>query len=135
MKFVQMDALNMSFDSDSFTVVLDKGTLDALMPDETLETISRINKYFAEIRRVLKPGGRYLCISLLQEHILKKLLSYFPESNWMFRVVRCHDAENAAAKAGENAMPVFLVICTKFQSLPFQVGTYLPRNSFLIFMC
>lgn len=121
MKFLQMDALNMSFANESFTVVLDKGTLDALMPDETSDTIDNINKYFEEIQRVLKTGGRYLCISLLQEHILQKLLSDFPQHSCMFRVVRCHDAEKAALDAGENLMPVFLVICTKFQSLPFKV--------------
>lgn len=121
MKFLQMDALNMSFSDELFTVVLDKSTLDALMPDDKPETLISINKYFDEIKRVLKTGGRYLCISLLQEHILKKLLSYFPEHMCMFRIVRCHDAENAALDAGENLMAIFLVICTKFQSLPFKV--------------
>ncbi len=32
---------------------------------------------FQEIDRILKVGGRYICISLLQEHILHRLIAYF----------------------------------------------------------
>lgn len=122
LKYIQMDALNMSFESESFSVVLDKGTLDALMPDDKSETIANATKYFNEIHRILRVGGRYLCISLLQEHILKTLLKYFPTNNWMFRVVRCFEAESKALASGENPMPVFIVVCTKFRSLPNMVS-------------
>ena len=43
--FEQMDATKMNFDDEKFGVVLDKGTLDALMPDNTEETLILINKY------------------------------------------------------------------------------------------
>lgn len=122
LKYMQMDALNMSFENESFTVVLDKGTLDALMSDEKSETIMNTVKYFNEIQRVLRTGGRYICISLLQEHIMKALLDYFPTNNWMFRVVRCFEAEKKAYESGENPMPVFVIICTKFKSLPNMVS-------------
>lgn len=122
LKYIQMDALNMSFENESFNVILDKGTLDALMPNGELETITNATKYFNEIHRVLRTGGRYFCISLLQEHILKAILDYFPSSNWMFRVVRCFEAESKALASGENPMPVFIIICTKFKSLPNKVS-------------
>ena len=99
MKFIAMDLLQMDFQPDIFTCFLDKGTLDALMSDKDAESQQRAEKMFQvqvlrnfyimskrhncfksvyqEIDRVLKIGGRYLCISLLQEHILKFLLSYF----------------------------------------------------------
>ncbi|KAJ8939942.1 hypothetical protein NQ318_007870 [Aromia moschata] len=121
LKYLQMDALNMTFSDAQFSVVLDKGTLDALMPDDSEETLSKIIKYFNEIQRVLKIGGRYICISLLQDHILKAILNYFPNNNWMFRVSRCHDVERKAVEVGENSMPVFFVVCTKFNSLPQKV--------------
>lgn len=35
MKFIKMDMLNMDFENEKFDVVLDKGTLDALMSDNT----------------------------------------------------------------------------------------------------
>lgn len=119
MKFLHMDALKMTFSNEEFNVVLDKGTLDALMPDDAPETNERIDKYFAEIKRVLKLGGRYLCISLLQSHILKKLLDSFGDRSWMFRVVRCTEAEERTAQDGDGTtMPVFAVIATKFKEMP-----------------
>ncbi|KAJ2944486.1 hypothetical protein O0L34_g3831 [Tuta absoluta] len=119
MKFLHMDALNMTFENESFTVVLDKGTLDALMPDDATETIERIDKYFAEIKRVLKLGGRFMCISLLQSHISAKLLEYFCDKSWMFRVVRCHEAEEKNAENGDGTtLPVFVVVATKFKEMP-----------------
>lgn len=69
----------MSFDDETFAVVVDKGTLDALLVDGSAENMEKIEKMFSEIERVLRKGGRYLCISLLQEHILNKILDYFLE--------------------------------------------------------
>lgn len=119
MKFLCMDAMNTKFENESYNVVLDKGTLDALMPDDTEETIAQIDKYFAEIKRVLKLGGRFVCISLLQSHILAKLVSTFCDKSWMFRVVRCHEAEQKNAEDGDGmTLPVFVVVATKFKELP-----------------
>lgn len=123
LKYLQMDALETSFHNEEFNVVIDKGTLDALMPNETSEVLEKILKYFDEIHRILKPTGRYLCISLLQEHILHALLKSF-STTWMFRVTRCFDVEAKAAENDENSLPVFLVICTKFASLPRTILEY-----------
>ncbi|PSN48593.1 hypothetical protein C0J52_14657 [Blattella germanica] len=46
MVYQQMDALNMSFSECQFSVVLDKGTLDALMPNDSEEVRRRIDKLF-----------------------------------------------------------------------------------------
>lgn len=121
LKYIQMDALSMTFDNAQFSVVVDKGTLDALMPNDRADTLSKINQYFTEIQRVLKSGGRYICISLLQEHILRAILNYFPNNNWMFRATRCFEVEKRAIENGENSMPVFFVVCTKFTALPRKV--------------
>ncbi|CAB3248151.1 unnamed protein product [Arctia plantaginis] len=122
MKFLCMDATNTTFNNEEFSVVLDKGTLDALMPDDSEETKQSIDKYFSEIKRVLKLGGRFVCISLLQSHILSKLLETFCDKSWMFRVVRCHEAEE---KNSENTdgptLPVFIVIATKFKEMSQQI--------------
>ncbi|XP_063358899.1 eEF1A lysine and N-terminal methyltransferase homolog [Cydia amplana] len=119
MKYLYMDALNTSFQNEEFNVVLDKGTLDALMPDDSKETNEAIDKYFSEIKRVLKLGGRFVCISLLQSHILNKLLATFCDKSWMFRVVRCHEAEEKNAENGDGTtLPVFVVIATKFKEMP-----------------
>ena len=77
MKFQQMDALSMTFEDSSFSVLFDKGTLDALMVDESDEILTNIGGYFSEISRVLRLGGRFICVSLLEQHILKRILLYF----------------------------------------------------------
>ncbi|XP_066141878.1 eEF1A lysine and N-terminal methyltransferase homolog isoform X1 [Euwallacea fornicatus] len=121
LKYIQMDALHTDFKNEEFNVIIDKGTLDALMPDQAEGTLKTINQYFSEIQRILKYNGRYICISLLQEHILQWLLSFFPSNNWMFRAIRCYEPEIKSAENGENAMPVFMVVCTKFKLLPRQI--------------
>lgn len=121
LKFIQMDALNMKFVNEEFSVILDKGTLDALMPNDQEITLDNVNKYFSEIKRVLKSGGRYICISLLQEHILKFVLKYFPSNDFIFRAIRCFEIEQRAMENGENTMPVFMIVCTKFNKVPSKV--------------
>ena len=40
----------------------------------------RVKQYlFVEIGRLLRVGRRYMCVSLAQEHILKKMVDYFPK--------------------------------------------------------
>ena len=119
-KWIQMDATSMSFDNESFSVVLDKGTLDAMMSEESDAVNKMISKYFSEIMRVLKPMGRYVCVSLLQEHIIQSLLNFFPSNSFLFRVVRCLEAEEKTSSTNEDgsSMPVFLIVATKFSKMP-----------------
>ena len=67
----------MSFEDSSFSVVLDKGTLDALFTDTEDSTVAKVEQMWAEIGRVLSIGGRYICVSLAQDHILKTVVEYF----------------------------------------------------------
>lgn len=121
--WLTMDATEMTFPNESFSVVLDKGTLDAMMSEESDNAKEVIRKYFMEIKRVLKNGGRFVCISLLQEHIIKELLEFFPENNFLFRIVRCLEAEQKTADGNEDnsSMSVFMIIATKFSRLPMKI--------------
>ncbi|XP_054742022.1 eEF1A lysine and N-terminal methyltransferase homolog [Anastrepha obliqua] len=126
MKFLQMDATQMTFDDEYFSVALDKGTLDALFVDDTAEVHATVERYFNEIKRTMRNGGRYLCITLLQEHILSYILNYFPRNGFMLRVVHCADADRAnQEKNADNpdvvTMPVFIVVATKFKALPMPI--------------
>lgn len=67
----------MDFHDGSFSVVLDKGTLDAIFTDDSPEVVLKVEKVLAEIGRVLRIGGRYVCISLAQDHITGKVLRHF----------------------------------------------------------
>jgi hypothetical protein len=87
------------------------------MTDDTEDVSKLIDSYFAEMTRVLKSGGRYICVSLLQSHILQKLLDYFPKNQFAFRIVRCTEAE----QKNENGMPVFACVATKFKKLPMTI--------------
>nr|XP_016941888.1 eEF1A lysine and N-terminal methyltransferase homolog [Drosophila suzukii] len=124
MKFLQMDATAMTFPDDSFSVALDKGTLDALFVDDSPETRIVVENYFKEILRTMRNGGRYVGISLLQEHILNFLLEFLPKHNCMLRIVHCLGVEQAnKEKNADDAltMPVFVVVATKFKSLPMPI--------------
>jgi len=60
---------------------------------------------FQEISRVLRPGGRYVCVTLAQEHVLKRILSFFGE-NWQLRIVRL-------SATLESPLCPFFVVATK----------------------
>ena len=84
MTFVQMDMLEMSFHDTTFDCVLDKGTLDAIYSNTDDATQAKIRSMWNEVERVLKTGGRYVCITLAQQHILDSILDRF-SSGWLLR--------------------------------------------------
>nr|XP_002732920.2 PREDICTED: methyltransferase-like protein 13-like [Saccoglossus kowalevskii] len=118
MVYQNMDMLNMEYTDSEFNVVLDKGTLDALMTDDTPDVQEQVNKMFAEINRILKIGGRYICISLAQGHILQKLLTYFPDEGWMVRVHKVEQNISSDTTKRDFQLPTFAFVCTKFKSVP-----------------
>jgi ubiquinone/menaquinone biosynthesis C-methylase UbiE len=62
MVFRKMDALNMNvFQDEMFDTIFDKGTLDAVMCSDNFVVDS--HKMISEVYRILKPGGRYICIT------------------------------------------------------------------------
>ncbi|XP_074654403.1 eEF1A lysine and N-terminal methyltransferase-like [Tubulanus polymorphus] len=117
LQFIQMDMKQMEFRDDLYNVVVDKGTLDAILTDASEAVLWEVDKMFAEISRVLKVGGRYLCISLAQDHIINKLLTYFSKEGWPICVHRLDDESDV--KPGEQfKLPVFVFILTKFRRMP-----------------
>lgn len=109
------DMLKTEYPDEKFSVVIDKGTLDALMPDGEVESFTRAMQMFGEIKRILKFGGRYICVSLLQYHIAKFILTYFSDSGWIIRVCQCTEVEDSP---DFNGQPVFMVVCTKVNKIP-----------------
>lgn len=70
-----MDMTDMQFADEFFDVILDKGGLDALMEPEIGSKLGK--KYLKEVKRVLKSGGKYLCLTLAESHVLGSLFSEF----------------------------------------------------------
>ncbi|KAK8786005.1 eEF1A lysine and N-terminal methyltransferase-like [Amblyomma americanum] len=120
-QFQQMDAAEMQYKDEEFSVVLDKGTVDALTPNSDETTIAKLSAVLAEVSRVLRVGGRFVCISLLQTHVLEALLKWFcsdPSWTWVIRVHRCVDAEKVDEGTSRLVLPVFVVVFTKLKRLP-----------------
>ncbi|XP_053100620.1 eEF1A lysine and N-terminal methyltransferase isoform X4 [Hemicordylus capensis] len=117
MSYLVMDVLQMEFPDERFQVVLDKGTLDALLTDEEEATLDRVQKMFAEIGRVLQFGGRYLCVSLAQAHVLKASMEYFSREGWMVRIHQVSGNEGSTSE-GQFALPIFVYVLTKIRHTP-----------------
>nr|XP_006128863.2 methyltransferase-like protein 13 [Pelodiscus sinensis] len=117
MSFLVMDMLQMDFPDARFQVVLDKGTLDAILVDEEEATLERVDRMFAEISRVLQVGGRYLCVSLAQAHVVKKAVGYFSKEGWVVRIHQLAGSEDREAQQ-QFVLPVFLYVMTKCKKLP-----------------
>ncbi|PIK59179.1 putative methyltransferase-like protein 13-like [Apostichopus japonicus] len=114
--YEQMDVFKMLYDDGQYSVVLDKGTLDALLPDDSESSTQQIVGMFEEIDRVLKLGGRYVCISLAQKHVVDNALQFFVERGWMTRI-HCLPKDKSANEA-DFPLPVFTFIFTKFKKIP-----------------
>ncbi|XP_054567420.1 eEF1A lysine and N-terminal methyltransferase isoform X2 [Eptesicus fuscus] len=100
-------------------VVLDKGTLDAVLTDEEEKTLQQVDRMLAEVGRVLQVGGRYLCISLAQAHVLKKAVGHFSREGWMVRVHQVASSQDQVLEAEPRfPLPVFAFIMTKFRPIP-----------------
>jgi ubiquinone/menaquinone biosynthesis C-methylase UbiE len=77
--YIKMDILEMNgIDENSIDVNIDKGTLDALYSGKDANNEAEVDKYFNELQRVTKTNnGQIVFISLLQSHILKKIIKFF----------------------------------------------------------
>ncbi|ERN11426.1 hypothetical protein AMTR_s00022p00045270 [Amborella trichopoda] len=75
MRWRVMDMTQMQFADGSFDVVLDKGGLDALMEPQLGPKLG--SQYLSEVKRVLKVGGKYICLTLAESHVIELLLSKF----------------------------------------------------------
>jgi SAM-dependent methyltransferase len=119
MSFTQMDILAMTFDDCVFDCVLDKGTLDAIYSNTDDETVAKVRCMWDEIGRVLKTGGRYVCITLAQQHILNSLLETF-SSGWLLRThkVTLDNGKRDEKREVAGSLPVIVFILTKMASLP-----------------
>ena len=63
-----------------------QGTLDAILSDYTSEVNVTAGKMFKEIERVLRLGGRYICITLAQDPLVSTVLQYLKVTDWLLRV-------------------------------------------------
>ena len=78
MSWLEGDMTNMTqYDNGLVDVVFDKGALDALMSVNTEDVRAKAVMMFNEITRVLRPNGKYICVSLCERYIVNELLAFF----------------------------------------------------------
>ncbi|XP_065113425.1 eEF1A lysine and N-terminal methyltransferase [Paramisgurnus dabryanus] len=111
--FQQVDATQTGFESGSFQAALDKGTLDAMASEEEGALAARM---LAEVGRVLAVGGRYVCVTLAQEHVIKLAVEHFAQG-WAVRI-HCLSGQQSEDSDSSFALPVFVLVCTKFRQAP-----------------
>jgi len=65
-----------------------------------------------QVARVLCVGGRYVCVMLAQECVLRLAVEHFVSLGW---AVRLHCLQEADADEDSFPLPVFILICTRFR--------------------
>nr|XP_061790814.1 eEF1A lysine and N-terminal methyltransferase-like [Nerophis lumbriciformis] len=117
--FQQVDATQMPYEDACFQAALDKGTLDAMASEEGGELARNM---LTEVGRVLSVGGRYVCITLAQESVIRLAVEHFVQLGWAVRL-HCLQEETSAEEDGDSfALPVFVLVCTKFrQPMPMPI--------------
>ena len=109
---------DLTYSDEKFDLVIDKGTLDAMMVDSEDGTVDMINRMFAEIERCISNRGRYIIITLAQAHISAHLNKYFAERDgWLVRV---HEHIQPQKEGQSVPLPVFIFVLTRMK--PIKVG-------------
>ncbi|KAI3368963.1 hypothetical protein L3Q82_025928, partial [Scortum barcoo] len=115
--FQQVDATQTPYEDGSYQATLDKGTLDAMASEEE-GALAR--NMLTEVARVLSVGGRYVCVTLAQESVIKLAVEHFVQLGWAVRL-HCLQEENGNEE-DSFALPVFVLVCTKFrQPMPMPI--------------
>lgn len=87
MSWLVMDICELKFEPCFFDVVLEKGTLDALMVHEkdpwntSTETLEKMDTILTQVSAVLKPGGKFISITFAQPHFRRPIYAH-SKYNW-----------------------------------------------------
>ncbi|MED6130775.1 hypothetical protein PIB30_003795 [Stylosanthes scabra] len=123
MRWRVMDMTNMQLEDESFDAIIDKGGLDALMEPELGPKLG--NQYLSEVKRVLKPGGKFLCLTLAESHVLGLLFSKF-RLGWKMSF------DSIPMKSSnKSSLQTFIVVVEKELSTSVHQITSLLQNSTL----
>ncbi|OVA06229.1 Methyltransferase type 11 [Macleaya cordata] len=122
MKWRVMDMTHMQFTDGTFDAVLDKGGLDALMEPEYGTKLG--SQYLAEVKRVLKSGGKFVCLTLAESHVLGLLFSKF-RFGWKMNLHAIpHKPSN------KPVFRTFMVIAEKEKlTVPYQITSSFDQSS------
>ena len=108
MEFLEMDVTNMNFESNSFDMVIDKGTIDSLLCSKSAS--ESCVKAVREVRRVLKSSGVFFCVSYGPPEFR---LNYFSaeECRWSVDVGQLEKPGEEEDGDGEDKQFHYVYVC------------------------
>ncbi|KAM7488891.1 hypothetical protein LguiB_026375 [Lonicera macranthoides] len=110
------------FVDGTFDAVVDKGGLDALMEPELGPKLG--SQYLSEAKRVLKSGGKFICLTLAEAHFLGLLFPKFCDG-W---IVSLHAIPQKPSK--KPNLETFMVVAKKDSSIVMhQVSSSFTRST------
>jgi len=110
-KYMQCDACDMhDVANESFDIIFDKSTMDALICAGK-QMVSRCS---AEVHRVLKDAGMYICLSHNEPGEMKSAIEYtgHAERRWRVKVLMCVPQPSDMGST-INQQPVYMYACQK----------------------
>ncbi|KAI9075741.1 hypothetical protein K1719_042227 [Acacia pycnantha] len=122
MRWRVMDMTSMQFADGTFDAVIDKGGLDALMEPELGPKLG--TQYLSEVKRVLKSGGKYVCLTLAESHVLDILFSKF-RIGWKMTV----DAIPLESSTKPNLQTFLVVVEKEISTLVHRIISLLNNSS------
>ncbi|XP_061372996.1 uncharacterized protein LOC133315400 isoform X1 [Gastrolobium bilobum] len=122
MRWRVMDVTAMQFEDETFDAIIDKGGLDALMEPELGPKLG--NQYLSEVKRVLKPGGKFVCLTLAESHVLGLLFSKF-RLGWKMSV----DAIPLKSSSKPSLQTFMVVVEKELSTLLHQIISLLHNSS------
>lgn len=125
MKWRVMDMTEMQFVNESFDAIIDKGGLDALMEPEHGSKLGKL--YLSEVRRLLKAGGKFICLTLAESHVLDLLL---PKYRFGWKIsLRAIDEEPSSRNL---KLQTFMVIAEKANiSAISEISAFIDQSSII----
>ncbi|NXS94877.1 EFMT4 methyltransferase, partial [Jacana jacana] len=130
LRWAVMDIRALTFPDATFDVVLEKGTLDVFMVEETdpwhvsPRAAAEMHRALAEVSRVLRPGGCFISITFAQPHFRKPHLAQ-ESFGWSLRHVPCGDGDPSAfhyflyvMRKGQPLDPSDLALGQRLHQLP-----------------
>ncbi|KAG9103691.1 hypothetical protein FRC06_008808 [Ceratobasidium sp. 370] len=81
MEWIEMDIRDLKFEDESFDVLIDKGTMDAMLTgtsdvwNPAPEIVENCEKEISEAIRVLRPGGKFVYLTFGQPHFRRRYLT------------------------------------------------------------
>lgn len=109
------DVFEMSYQEESQTCIVDKGTLDAVFPEDTPENEEKITQLLHRLLQILTPSGNLCIISLMQSFILKAVTAFCSRHQYSLSFYEI------APEAKEDSLVPFLVRIQKSQTGEVQV--------------